>query len=66
MPAHCFFSCLQKAVIDRHVTEHCLSVRVTDLGCHIQTVTVPNSCTHTDMRPPVLSHQSKALHIWFK
>lgn len=37
--------------------------RVTDMECHIQTLTVPSSCTHTDMQPPILSHQSEASHI---
>lgn len=65
MPTHCFFPGLQKAIIDGRVTENCLSVRVTNMGCHIQTATVPNSCTHTDMQLLILSHQSKALHIRF-
>lgn len=40
-----YFSSLQKAIFNRHIDTVALSVQMTDMWCHIQTVTVLNSCT---------------------
>lgn len=48
-----YFSSLQKAIFNRYIDTVALSVQMTDMWCHIQTMTVLNSCTrrHTALSP---------------